>query len=130
MISLMRHHFEDAEITGYKALIPVMANDPKDRHVLAAAITGGADVIVTYDLKHFPPHSREPYNIDARGPDEFLLHQWEQADPDLLIAILRRWTDQLQRYPDTLEEVLEERLAVTVPDFSRAVLRHIRRPQL
>lgn len=129
MISLMKRHFEDAEITGYHALVPAMTNDPKDRHVLAAALTGGADVIVTYNLRHFPPRSLGPYNIDAQGPDEFLRHQWEQADPDRMVAILRRWTDRLQRHPDTLEGVLEERLAATVPDFSRTVLQHIRHSQ-
>lgn len=126
MITLMKLHFEDAEVTGYKGLIPAMTNNPKDRHVLAAAITGGADVIVTYNLRHFPPRSRDPYNIDAQRPDEFLLHQWEQADPERLVAILRRWTSQLQRHPDTLEGVLEERLMTTVPEFSRAVLEYIR----
>lgn len=127
MISLMKRHFEDAEVTGYEGLVPAMTNDPKDRHVLAAAITGGADVIVSYNLRHFPLHSRESYNIDAQEPHEFLLHQWEQADSDRRVAILRRWTDQLQRHPDTLEKVLEERLVTTVPEFSSAVLAYIRR---
>lgn len=127
MTSLMKRHFEDAEVMGYEGLVPAMTNDPKDRHVLAAAITGGADVIVTYNLRHFPPQSREPYNIDAQGPDEFLLHQWEQADHERLVAILERWTAQLQRRPDTLEGVLEERLMTTTPEFSGAVLAYIRR---
>lgn len=127
MISLMERHFEDAEVTGYEGLIPAMTNDPKDRHVLAAAITGGADVIVTYNLRHFPPRSREPYNIDAQGPDEFLRHQWEQADHERFVAILDRWTAQLHRHPDTLEGVLEERLMTTAPEFSRAVLEYIHR---
>ena len=126
MISLMKHHFEDAEVTGYEGLVPAMTNDQKDRHVLAAAITGGADVIVTYNLKHFPPHSRKPYNIDAQGPDEFLLHQWEQADHERFVAILDRWTTQLQKHPATLEGVLEERLMTTAPEFSRAVLEYVR----
>lgn len=130
MISLMKRHFEDAEVTGYEGLVPSMTNDPKDRHVLAAAITGGADVIVTYNLRHFPPRSREQYNIDAQGPDEFLRHQWEQADPDRLVAILRRWTGQLQRHPDTLEGVLEERLMTIAPEFSSAVLEYIHREEL
>ena len=130
MIALMRQHFEGAEVAGYEGLVQAMTNDPKDRHVLAAAITGGADVIVTYNLRHFPPPSRDPYNIDAQGPDEFLLHQWEQADPDRLVAILGRWANQLRRHPDTLEEVLRERLMTTTPEFSSAVLEHIRREKL
>ena len=34
----LRAHFSDAWISGHEPLIPKMANDEKDRHVLAAAI--------------------------------------------------------------------------------------------
>lgn len=129
MTSLMRRHFEDAEVTGYEALIPAMTNDEKDRHVLAAAIVGGADVLVTSNVRHFPRTALEPYDMDMQGPDEFLCYQWEQADPEHIVSILRHWTDQLRRHPATLEEVLEERLFTTVPDFSRAVLQHTRRKE-
>jgi len=30
-----------------------MANDPKDRHVLAAAVHGEVPIIVTFNLRHF-----------------------------------------------------------------------------
>ena len=35
---ITKRHFEDAEVTGYEGLAPAMTNDPKDLHVLAAAI--------------------------------------------------------------------------------------------
>jgi hypothetical protein len=38
-IEIMRTYFNDAEITGYGTLISTMTCDPKDRHVLAAAVT-------------------------------------------------------------------------------------------
>lgn len=66
MISLMKRHFEDAEVTGYEGLVPAMTNDPKDRHVLAAAITGGADVIVTYKPQTLP--AAIPRTIQHRRP--------------------------------------------------------------
>jgi predicted nucleic acid-binding protein len=34
-------------VTGYESLIGSMTNHPKDRHVLAAAVAGRADVLVT-----------------------------------------------------------------------------------
>ena len=42
-LDCMRRAFPDAEVTGYEALIEGMTNDPKDRHVLAAAVRGNAD---------------------------------------------------------------------------------------
>jgi hypothetical protein len=48
--------------------------DPGDRHVLAAAIRGRADVIVALNLKHFPDAVLDSFGIEARHPDEFVLH--------------------------------------------------------
>jgi predicted nucleic acid-binding protein len=56
----LKSYFEDAWVEGYEALIPSMANDPKDRHVLAAAVRCGADVIVTFNLQHFPEEALDP----------------------------------------------------------------------
>jgi len=46
--------------------------DPNDRHVLAAAVRGGADVIVTFNLRHFPKRVLGPLGIEARHPDVFV----------------------------------------------------------
>lgn len=73
---LMNEAVPDALVTGYEHLIgSVVLPDPGDRHVLAAAIVGRADVIVTANLKHFPAEALEPYGIEAQHPDEFLMHQ-------------------------------------------------------
>lgn len=50
-IDAMRGAFPDAMVTGYEALISAMTNDEKDRHVLAAAVKGGAEVVVTANLE-------------------------------------------------------------------------------
>lgn len=58
----------------------------KDRtvvHVLAAALAGHADCIVTHNLKDFPTEVVKPLGIDAIHPDDFILAQW---DLDPLIA--------------------------------------------
>lgn len=50
--ALMDKHAEDALVTGYEDLIPgLQLPDADDRHVLAAAIRGRADVIVTMNLR-------------------------------------------------------------------------------
>ncbi len=72
---LMNLKAPDALVTGYEHLIPaVKLPDPDDRHVLAAAIRGNADVIVTNNIKDFPARILEEYDIEAQTPDEFIYH--------------------------------------------------------
>ena len=54
LLMTMRAAFEDAMVTGHDPLVATMTNDPKDRHVLAAGVRGGAAAIVTF----FPSASR------------------------------------------------------------------------
>jgi hypothetical protein len=48
--------------------------DPNDRHVLAAAVRGGASVIVTNNTKDFPAEALEEFEIEAQTPDQFIHH--------------------------------------------------------
>ena len=50
----LRRHFPEAWVDGFETLIGVMTNDPDDRHVLAAAVRSHAELIVTYNRRHFP----------------------------------------------------------------------------
>ena len=45
----MEHAFPEAEVTGYESLVAGMQNDPKDRHVAAAALKAGAQVATQSD---------------------------------------------------------------------------------
>ena len=63
---------------GWKLIEPCLTlPDVNDRHVLAAAVAGHADSIVTINIKHFPASVLEPLGITALHPDEFLLQQLE-----------------------------------------------------
>ena len=66
LIRQMTEAFSDAEVTGYRSLIEGLTCDPKDRHVLAAAVRADAGAIVTFNTTDFPPESTEPY-ICARA---------------------------------------------------------------
>lgn len=72
-IEAMTAAFPEASVTGYEQLVGSMTNHPKDRHVLAAAVVANASLIVTSNLKDFPPSALEPFGIDAIHPDNFLL---------------------------------------------------------
>jgi predicted nucleic acid-binding protein len=52
---LMNAHVRDALVTDFEPLIETLSlPDPDDRHVLAAAIKGHADMILTTNLKDSP----------------------------------------------------------------------------
>ncbi len=83
-IGAMESAFEDASVTGYEKLIGTMTNDPKDRHVLAAAVRCGAHAVITHNVRHFWPESVNAYDIDILTPDDFLVHQYHFNDELLM----------------------------------------------
>lgn len=65
--------FPDAKVENYESLIDsLQMRDPKDRHVLAAAIKTNANIIVTNNLKDFPEELLSIYGLSARSADDFL----------------------------------------------------------
>jgi predicted nucleic acid-binding protein len=83
----MRDAVVDWEVTaaGWQSLTPCLSlPDPKDIHVLAAAIAGHADCIVTTNLKDFPEATLERYGLTALHPDDFIV---AQLDLDLYRAL-------------------------------------------
>src|SRR5215470_13944499 len=85
---LMDEHFPEALITGYESLIStLMLPDPADRHVLAAAIRGGAQIIVTGNLRDFPKDSLAVYDIEPMSADEFCLATVQLCTADAIQAI-------------------------------------------
>jgi predicted nucleic acid-binding protein len=60
--------------------------DPDDRHVLAAAISGQASVLLTRNMRDFPPRTLARHGISPRAPDSLFLDLWT-ANPDSVTAI-------------------------------------------
>lgn len=97
--------FAEEESRGYRELIPAMTNDDKDRHVLAAAVSSGAELIVTSNLKDFPASSIEPFDIAVISPDEFLCDQLD-LDPALVLESMQQVVSRNRTPPRTLGELL------------------------
>jgi predicted nucleic acid-binding protein len=70
LTAAMRAAFEEAEVDAaeIERLEPAMTNDPKGRHVLAAAVAAGSELIVTFNLDDFPAEACEPLGVEALHP--------------------------------------------------------------
>ncbi len=104
-------------VEGYDSLISALTlPDPKDRHVLAAAIRSGAQVVVTYNLADFPEEQIAPYGIEAQHPDTFLCHTLELR-PANVLAMLDERVKALLRPPMTTDDLLETFLKIGLGQF-------------
>lgn len=103
---LMDRATRDSLVEGYHALIPTLSlPDADDRHVLAAAIVGRCDVIVTQNLADFPADRLAPFGIDVQHPDEFLANHLHLA-PGLFCASVRKVRARLKNPPYSVEAYL------------------------
>ncbi|KPQ07188.1 MAG: PIN domain [Rhodobacteraceae bacterium HLUCCA12] len=65
--------------------------DRGDRHVLAAAIAGHAHLIVTANLRDFPPRALGPYGLHARSPNDFVMDLWLAAPSTVEHEVAALW---------------------------------------
>lgn len=103
----MNEFFPDSLIEGYEELIPTLTlPDANDRHVLAAAIRGRCEVIVTLNLKDFPQSVLDEYDIEAQHPDDFALNTMDLG-LNAVLSVIRKQRARLKNPPKSAEEYLE-----------------------
>ena len=104
---LMNSHVRDCLVTNYEYLIPsLQLPDPDDKHVLAAAIQGNADVIVTTNLSDFPSSVLSNHNIEAQHPDDFISDLLD-LKPSKVVAAAKICQQRLKNPPKSFDEYLE-----------------------
>ena len=117
---------QDAVVTGYETLTNLLTlPDPDDRHVLAAAIVGRADVIIKRNLRDFPDADLLRYKIRAQHPDEFIRHLLDLAPAVVLEAVRKQHASLLNPpvpMPDLLSLFERLDLAETVAELRRLLL--------
>ncbi|GAA1490537.1 PIN domain-containing protein [Brachybacterium sacelli] len=124
-VSTMRDAFgEAALVDDFDHLIADMTCDPKDRHVLAAAVRAEADTLVTFNLKDFPPDSTSGWQVDAIHPDTFLTGLLAE-DPVGVVEALRRGSADLRNPAQTATDFLAS-LTGTVPILANLAADQIR----
>jgi PIN domain len=96
----------DCLVTGYENLIPsLQLPDPDDRHILAAAVVGRCDAIVTQNLRDFPEDALASHGIEVQHPDEFLYNQMS-LEPAMFCTAVRKVRARLKKPPYSVDEYL------------------------
>ena len=114
----------DACVTGYGKLIgSLRLPDPDDRHVLAAAIRAKAQVIVTFNERHFPADILNEFDLCTQHPDTFLRHLIDLA-PGLVRSRLLEMIRKLRRPPMSVDEYILLLERQSLPE-SAAALREL-----
>jgi hypothetical protein len=85
LVELVNLSVQDCLVEGYEYIIPTIElPDLNDRHVVAAAVVGHADAIVTFNLKDFPAELIDKFGVDVQHSDDFLMNQLQLRQFDAL----------------------------------------------
>lgn len=114
----MKDAFEAACVEGWEIFEATLTlPDPDDRHVVAAAMRGRADAIVTANLRDFPDETLAPLEIAVVHPDDFLLDQLDLA-PRVVLDVLREQAAHTRNPPLTPTDLLARLGRAGVPAFA------------
>jgi len=115
-VQLINAHHHDCLVDGYEHLIPCIGGlpDQDDRHVLAAAMKSGAELIVTFNLKDFPESALAEYGVQAIHPDDFILDVID-LNAAACIEAVREMRASLKNPPYSQEELLATLLKQQLP---------------
>jgi len=86
-IALLRADWPDGELAATPGLeARLWLPDPNDIHVLALAVSGSADAIITLNAKDFPRGELAGQGLERIDPDRFLYEFW-LSDPSGLQGV-------------------------------------------
>lgn len=114
LVATMAEAFPEAGVTDYEHLVSAMRTDPKDRHVVAAAVKAGAQVIVTENIRDF---ASMPDGIEAQRADDFLCNLFDLS-PDRMLLALEKICARRTRPPNEIGPLVD---ATRCEDFARLV---------
>lgn len=109
-IAVLKAEFPGASVSprpGIEARLHLP--DPADEHVLAAAIAGGADVIVTFNAQDFPRQVLAEEGVARKDPDQFLRELWEKSPQAVAAAAegVRATAERLSGEPQPMRALLK-----------------------
>jgi predicted nucleic acid-binding protein len=104
----IREFFADSEVqmADYSPLVSGMPGDDPDDHVhMAAAIAGGANTIVTSNLKDFPAEALAKRGLEVLDTDTYLCRLVEQFPGEVAATLIRlaAWQPRMRSGPPRCE---------------------------
>ena len=128
--ALMDQNASDALVRGWQRFLPKLAAtgiDPKDHHVVAAALKAQADagpngqvIIVTSNVRHFPMRDLQTLGLSRIQPDAFAFALFRH-DADRVLAALAKMRAALKHPPFSRDRFVDELLASRFPTLAKAV---------
>lgn len=117
----MNEAFEDALVEGWEPLEQAIdLPDPDDRHVVAAALRGRADAIITENVKHFPDAVLRHLGLEVIRVDDFLLDQYD-LNPVATCRVVSEQAAAMTHPPVALEMLLERLERSGAPRFAASI---------
>ena len=94
--------------------------DAADIHVLAAAVAGSADMILTLNVKDFPRNILAEEGVSRADPDTFLMGIW-QAQPELVADVGARVLAEANRLSGETWEIRALMKKARLPRLGKAL---------
>lgn len=115
----IREFFAEGRVPpeSYAQLIDDMpSRDADDRHHIAAAVAGNADLVVTWNLRDFPAGPLAALGLGVLDPDSYLCDLFDEL-PDEVFAAATRVADDRRITAEALVAILTR---ANVPRFASA----------
>ena len=119
LLADMRDAFPTASQKPDPQAVDAMPNHPKDRHVLALAVSEPGTRVVTNNLRHF--RRADWLGVVVQTPDEFLCDLFDMR-PAVVRAAVSAQAARLTRPPQTPEQLIERYAIVGLVEFAARLL--------
>lgn len=99
---------------------PIQISAEQDKHVVAAAVQSASEVIITQNIKDFPPEELSHYHIEVQTPDEFLMHHFTLEETKTVQTVQELLLD-LQKTPMEINDFLNHLESIGIINFANAL---------
>lgn len=106
-LATMNKAFPRAMVSGHDHLMPDMRADPKDQHVLAAAVHSESDVLVTENIKDFDPPKSGPHAMQIERTSDFL-NRLLDDQPEEVVAAMNEMISRTSREPNSMSALIDK----------------------